>query len=248
MALTVDNFIRFSNANKKEVICQVDFDDSAPQGGESLTARDLGLRVVEHIAVEPRLGYTFEYDYANAKLIVNGATSPRHTMVLTDDDDAASTGVALYVHIDEVLEQGSYLAHLEAVTAGNADSYFALFSGGPHVRVQDDDNAASTGLALYFDEDATLGSRLLADLDNVGDADVFLMASDGSRIRIDDTDTPGTPGVQVYFDDDAANAYERVLFVSPTNTDGTEQTGGEVKAATNLSHLTGVRVRAIGHN
>ena len=133
-----------------------------------------------------------------------------------DSDNAASTGVALYLHVDELSE--SPYGHLEAVNAGNADSSFTLLSGAV-VKVEDDDAAATGGVAIYFDEDAANpDERLLAAVPTGKDA--FILASDGSALRIKYHATPSTPGVQVYFDDDGATVSERCLFVSPTNADG----------------------------
>lgn len=236
-----------------------DFDnDYTGSGGEALTAADLGLHTVHRAFVDAKSGYVISYDRANEKLIAYQQGVAVNTLTITDDDDAASNGTDVYVHIDEVLEQGSFLAHLESVTAGNADTHFTLGDGGPVVRVQDDDSAASSGLAVYVDEDADLGSRLLADLDNVGDADVFVMASDGSLLRINDVDTASSAGVAVHVDDDGANAHERLLFVSPTDTDATEQTDSslsfaatgplvEVPAGTDLSGLTDVEITVLGY-
>lgn len=193
-------------------------------------------------------GIVWKYDQANNKLRgyettaagTISSTVGGSTITVTDDDSAASNGVALYLHIDEVTEQGSYIGHLEFVSPTNADGYFAINNGGPQVRVQDDDAAATAGFALYFDEDASpTDNRIIADIDNVGDADVFIMCSNGELIRIVDTDTPGTPGVQLYFDEDAANDYERLLFVSPTNAAGTGATDDTVGAGAITSTLTG---------
>lgn len=211
------------------------FDNSYPTDGESFS--DL-LRKVVHLNVHPYKGYTFEPDLTNKKVkafrtaahtpagsLSATATKTAQTFAITDDDNAATTGTALYFHVDEVVEQVGIFGHLESVCAGNADSHFKLGASGPTVRVQDDDDAATGGLAVYFDEDAaTVDSRLLVDLDLPGDQDCFIMASDGSCIRCKDTDTPETPGVQVYFDDDAASAHLRLLFVSPTNTAGSMTT------------------------
>jgi hypothetical protein len=46
------------------------FDSSYPTGGESLTAANIGLRVVDFIEVTARSGYVFEYDYTNSSLLV----------------------------------------------------------------------------------------------------------------------------------------------------------------------------------
>jgi len=140
------------------------------------------------------------------------------TIGITDDDNAATTGVAVYVHVDEVTEQGAYIGHLESATAGNADTTCDLSSGGAAIKIQDDDNAATGGFAVYFDEDATSGARLLA---NAG-SDVYIQASDGTYVKITQNADPGTPGVQLYVDDDAANAHEKILFVSPTDASGTD--------------------------
>ena len=65
--------------------------------------------------------------------------------------------------------------------------------------------------------------------------------------------------MQVYIDHDAANAYEKLLFVSPTNTAGSWTTDDDVSlvvgaegamseldAATNLATLTNVKAHAHG--
>lgn len=53
-------------------ILDVDFDASYPTGGESLNEVELGFpdnfRLLAVIAL-PRLGYVFEYDYTNLKLL-----------------------------------------------------------------------------------------------------------------------------------------------------------------------------------
>ncbi len=135
---------------------------------------------------------------------------------MEDNDNAASTGVAVYLHVDELGE--SPVGHLESVTAGNADSTFQLLNGAV-VKVEDDDAAATAGVAIYFDEDAANpDERLLAAVPTGKDA--FILASDGTPIRIKYHASPSTPGVLVYFDDDGATVTERLLFVSPTNVDG----------------------------
>ena len=54
--------------NKRVRVVDVDFDSSYPTGGESLTAADLGLSVVDIVIPSPKSGYVFEYDYTNSKL------------------------------------------------------------------------------------------------------------------------------------------------------------------------------------
>lgn len=237
------------------VCADVTFDSSYPLGGESLTASDLGFGAIDSnlkvmtLEATSVSSYSFEYDYTNSKLKARRFRSGlgAATIAVKDDDNAASTGVAVYIHVDEVFEQGTSLCHLECVNAGNADSVARLYSGGPYFYIQDDDNAAVGGTALFFDENDTDGLRFSTDLDRVTGTDtspsIRLMANDGSWVQVVDQDNPsGESGtVQVYFDDDATNDYERLLFVSPTNANGTDRlwiTGGEVPSATDLSAVT----------
>lgn len=150
----------------------------------------------------------------------------RHVGTIQDDDSAASNGTAVYLHIDEL--GAEVIGHLESVTANNADSDFDINNGGPTVIVTDDDAAATAGLQVYFDEDATNPEdRFLANNTTNG-VDVFVAASDGSLIRIKHDASASSNGVALYFDDDAANTYERLLFISPTNADGTYATDDAV--------------------
>ena len=121
----------------------------------------------------------------------------RDTIKITDLDAAAATGVALYLHMDELGEND--FGHLEAVTAGNADSIFTTSSGSV-IKVEDDDAAASGGVAVYFDEDGADGAKLLAVTPTGKDA--FIMDTAGRAIRIKYSAAPQTPGVLLYFDDD----------------------------------------------
>lgn len=149
------------------------------------------------------------------------------TINVKDDNNAASTGLVIYVHVDETAE-GSFIAHLESVTAGDADAHAAINNGGPNLNIQDDDAAATAGDQLYFDEDASAGKRFLCDLDNVGDTNVFVMLENGEMLEIVNDDSASSNGVLVYFDDDAANDYERLLFVSPTDTNGTDTVSADL--------------------
>lgn len=56
--------------NKRQTIAVVAFGSSYPVGGESLTARNLGLSVIDVLTADPKSGYLFEYDYVNSKLKV----------------------------------------------------------------------------------------------------------------------------------------------------------------------------------
>jgi len=72
MALTVTDplGIAVPFGDRWLTIREVDFDTSYPTGGEPLTYKQLGFVAKPDIAIAlPRLGFTFEYDKANEKLI-----------------------------------------------------------------------------------------------------------------------------------------------------------------------------------
>jgi hypothetical protein len=225
---------------------KVTFDSSYPTGGEAIVAADFGLTtlhsvMVHGVAVKSDLtdSVAVAWNPTTGKLVAyrSGAISAPTftgtppagvTVGVKDADGAAAAGVAVYVHVDEVLEQGTALAHLEFVSPTNADGTGTLSNGGPTYYIQDDDNAATAGVALYIDEDGTAGSRLIA---NTG-RDCYVMCSNGDFIKVTANADPGTPGVAVYFDEDAVNTYERLLFVSPADTSATDTTSAAVSMRT----------------
>lgn len=68
MVLTIGELERFNNGTKNGVITTIAFDSSYPQNGEPLTANDIGMDQIDSIRIDPKNGYTFEYDYTNAKV------------------------------------------------------------------------------------------------------------------------------------------------------------------------------------
>lgn len=167
-------------------------------------------------------------------------------LIVKHDASAASNGVAIYVHVDEL--DGQY-AHFESVAAGNADYNVDLVGGG-RFRVEDDDAAATGGVLLYFDEDATNpDERFLANLSTGKDA--FVKTTNGRFIRIKYNATPSSAGVQVYGDDDGATVSQRFLFVSPTTTSGTIKTDSDVKSVGSTDLVTlasGLTVSSVNYS
>lgn len=136
------------------------------------------------------------------------------TAVVTDDNNAATTGVALYYVADS-----DFLGHLEFVSPTNADGSFTVGASGPLVSVTDNDGAAAAGVQVYFDEDATAAdSRLLATTTTGKDA--YIVTTGGNLVKITYNAAPGTPGVALYFDEDGATNAAKLVFVSPTNVNG----------------------------
>lgn len=69
MALGITIAEHYYAGNKRCVRGTIAFDSSYVTGGESLVARDIGLGAIDHISVEPRDGFVFEYDFTNKKLL-----------------------------------------------------------------------------------------------------------------------------------------------------------------------------------
>lgn len=134
-----------------------------------------------------------------------------------DNDAAAADGVAVYVHTHD-----GTIGHFEFVSPTNASGVSRLNASGPYVKVLDSDNAATDGLVLYCDEDAADGSRL--QVINPLGTDIYVPASNGQYIKLTHNANAAADGVAVYFDEDVANVHDRMMFVSPTDTDATNAT------------------------
>lgn len=249
-ALTVSNIETENAGSEKKVMANIAFDSSYAIGGESLTAANLGLSKINRLKVSDQSGYTFEYDYTNSKLKVLGNGEGGSTITVTDDNTAASNGVAVKVQSFDGVN--SYLAFTSPTTT---DGMGLLAAAGNTFSVKHDGTPSNSFSAnLYFDEDGTnVDERFLANTATA--QDMFVAVSGGNVIRINHDASASSNGVQVYFDEDAANTHERLLFVSPTNVDGISATDNEVFAytkgqvanAVDLSGLTGVKLEAYGH-
>lgn len=141
------------------------------------------------------------------------------TLTVTDDDSAATNGTDVNI----VVNDDGFFGHLESTTASNANTYFDD-SNGDAIKVTDNDSPG--GVALYFDEDANWGERFLAVLPD-GIDHCFVLTNGGNSFKVTDSDDAATDGVAVHIDDDGATASARLLFISPTDADGTEYASKE---------------------
>lgn len=131
-----------------------------------------------------------------------------------DDDDAASTGHAVYVTVEDspFPSIGRLLAdHGEGYGQGWEDQGAAV-----QVIVRDEGYPGDMGVAVYCDEDAT--PPLKHSLTHLA-ASIYVPTSDGRLIEIGYDASASSNGVQVYFDDNPSGWEEAMLFVSPTHTD-----------------------------
>lgn len=164
------------------------------------------------------------------------------TGILTDDDSAASNGLAVYLHLDELQSYAAPIGHFESVTAGNADAEYDIGAAGPRIMIRDDNAALTGGLQVYFDEDAAAtDSRWLVN-NTFSGKDVYVISSGGQALKITHDASASSNGVAVYYDDDAANEEDRMLFVSPTNVDGSFTTDDEVGMFTQVNAVQAIAI------
>lgn len=228
--------------DRQRVLFDVTFDSSYAAGGESATPADFGFQTIDSVRqVDTTVTGRVRYDSTNEKLQYF-LTTPVYpvTGTVTDDDSATSNGTDVVI---APLAAGSNLAYLESTNAGNADAVFQIGASGPSVVINDNDSPASD--ELYFDEDGSGRSKFLHDMSVA--KDVYIPTDwPGVYLLVAYDASASTNGVACHFDDDASNAYERLLFVSPTDADGSFTTDdGEAPASAPISGVT-VRVEVIG--
>ena len=91
---------------------------------------------------------------------------------------------------------------------------------------------------------------------NLTNEDIYVPMSDGSYLTVYDDDSAASNGVALYADDNASNAYEKLMFVAPSNANVNVHTSttvsdradsAEVQATANLSLQTNIRAFILGH-
>jgi hypothetical protein len=91
------------------------FDSSYPTGGEALTAANLGLSTIQFIHIQHTKGFSFEYDYTNAKLIAYSQGAAHGTggaVTLDDYPITAGPGVTSGISISLTTGAGAATANL----------------------------------------------------------------------------------------------------------------------------------------
>jgi len=156
-------------------------------------------------------------------LVAESSTS----VTFQDDNDAATTGVALYVVVDQVnpLGDGYNIGHLEFISPTNADGSARLKTGtNAFVPVRDNDNAASRGTAISAQAaGAGLESLMLGTnptLIPIYD-DTTYRTLTGKYLYIANPTSLTAGGALLYFDEDATNDYEKIMGVIVDNADET---------------------------
>lgn len=249
MGLTITYGERQNLGSQFAIPFTATFDDSYLTTGEVITASYFALDRFENVMIEDSEGYTFDVDVATGgatasiKAYSTLGDKTAENIELTDSNTAGTDGVAVYLHTKNGV-QGWF----EFVSPTNADGNGTLSTAGNSYFIFDADGAATDGVAIYFDEDATIqDERLMAVCPS--NQDIYVPVGGNQFIKIKDNDDAASTGVQVYFDEDSTNTNDRLLFISPTNTDGTGATDdeyrplagvklSEVASTTDLSGLT----------
>jgi hypothetical protein len=168
-------------------------------------------------------GAADEPDVETLRIAANAAFAPKNTLLggltvnCVDDDNAASTGTALMVGVNEL-----GFGFFASAMAGGATTAALTDTGGDMFRVQyhADPATAYGAVQVYFDENGAAEGRFLAI--SPFNNDILVPTLDGRLLVVADDDSAASNGVAVYIDDDAADATEKLMFVSPTDTTGTD--------------------------
>lgn len=185
--------------------------DPVTTGGHSDTA---SRRMISNIGCEDCCGALYQWlsegHYRYDADVVPTFTTAAKTATITHD--ASPGGNPIYLKYDEA--GNPYLC---CNMATDAVDKIVTFGSSFTVRITHDADAATGGIQVYFDEDATQPNRLLAALPGLK-SEYLRTSNPTSWLSVTYNATPGTPGVAVSFDD---GADERLEFTSPTTTNGT---------------------------
>jgi len=172
-----------------------------------------GRRMISNIGCEDCCGALWQWLDEQSYRFDGGALSIiTASATLTITHAASPGGNPLYVKFGA--DGNPYLC---CNMANDGVDKWLTFGSAYTLLVKHDADAATGGIQVYFDEDATQPSRLLAAL--TGLKDVYIPTSNPQRtLKITYNAAPHTPGVAVTYDDASD---ERLEFISPTATNGT---------------------------
>jgi hypothetical protein len=172
-----------------------------------------GRRMISNIGLEDGCGVMYQwlsdqsYRFDLGALAIKAAAA---TIAMTHD--ASPGGNPIYLKFGA--DGNPYLCC--NIATDTADKWLT-FGTAYTILLKHDASAASGGFQVYFDEDATQPSRLLAAVPGL--KDVYIPTSNPQRfVKITYNAAPGTPGVAISYDD---GADERIEFTSPTTANGT---------------------------
>jgi len=182
--------------------------DPVTTGGHIDTA---GRRMIANYGAEDMCGAMYQWLLDQSYRWDSDGTMAAAAKTLTITHAASPGGNPIY------LKYANGRPYLCCNMATDAVDKFLTFGSAVTIMVKHDADAATGGVQVYFDEDATQPSRLLCALPGLKSE--YLDTSDPNYpLKITYNAAPGTPGVAINFDD---GADERLEFISPTATNGT---------------------------
>ncbi|MFH1741414.1 MAG: hypothetical protein ABIH23_20610 [bacterium] len=141
MALTISNPQRFASNFRNEIV-DIAFDSAYAFGGESFAAGKTALSKFYKVEIEPVGGYTFEYDYTNAKIKV---FAPAPAIVFEEKHTASSNLITLdypAAWIINVCQAGQHMAwgksQAAATLAGNSFCVVGAMEDGVRTQLYTD--------------------------------------------------------------------------------------------------------------
>lgn len=173
-----------------------------------------GRRMISNIGCEDCCGvmwqWLLDYGYRYAADVVPTFTTSAKT--LTAYHVASPGGNPIYLKYST-----GGMPYLCCNMATDTADKILTFGSSFTVRITHDADAATGGIAVYFDEDATQMFRLLAIIPGLKNE--YIKTSDPTNyLPVKYSATANSLGVALYFDD---GADERLEFTSPTTTNGT---------------------------
>ena len=170
-----------------------------------------GRRMISNIGCEDMCGVMYQWLLDQSYRFDGGALSATSaTLALTHA--ASPGGTPIYVKFGA--DGDPYLC--SNIATDMVDKWLT-FGSAYTLLVKHDASAAVGGYQVYFDEDATQPSRLLAAVPGL--KDVYIPTSNPRyTLKITYNVAPGTPGVAVNYDD--TSGHQHLEFISPTTTAG----------------------------
>ena len=226
MSLTITNREYAVFGSKRVIFCDIAFDSSYPTGGESLTASDIGLSVVEAVFTLTKSGYIFDYDYANEKLkaYYPSAGEESHTHAFGTLADAASAAGSAHQHAAITAETPAGTNAVSIVTPGNHATIEGITAGTPALTHNADPVSNLAAAALYIVEGYGVGNKNIGVLQSNCASTTSVLGSTDDAAGMCGAATPrffvthnGTPDGVAVFVDEADN--DKLIFISPTETD-----------------------------
>lgn len=191
---------------------QTNIAGSADPGTVTFPLDAAGMSMISHYGVIGACGIMYQWLVTQCYRFDPDGSAAAATKTLTAYHAASPGGNPIYI---KYLADGApYLCC--NLSSTSADKWLT-FGTDYKILVKHDADAATGGIQLYIDEDATQPGRLLAATTRL--KNTYIQSNNPTfQLQITYNAAPGTPGVAINFDD---GADQRLEFISPTSANGT---------------------------